>query len=164
MTKELATQPKKTIAKPKKQQTSFVGARVLMSAPDPRSKEYKAWRTIQVTAKALNISPFGVNILGDLPYINKLGLATKAHEYDKGIQFKYEWVEIAKTDTDKAICKCTILDSKGRTLADGILGECSPSTIRMSTHLRAIKITSPKLAQRTGQSSKPLVIESTTTW
>lgn len=110
----------------------WLGAQRLMEKPQQGTKEEKERKLILLTSRVLGVSPFGVNILGGLPYINKLGLAQKAQQYDSKVQFRYEWVNLAKDDTEKAICKCKIV-SGDKELTDWIVGECSPSTQKMGT-------------------------------
>ena len=106
------------------------GQRLLGEAVTPQERAER--QIIVITARVLNISPFGVNILGSQPYINKLGLAQKAKQYEKNVMFLYKWIHRAKDDTEKAICECKITDGK-KDLSDWILGECSPATMKMGT-------------------------------
>lgn len=126
--KELALEKDKPKEKP-----TWAGAQSLLGQPVKGSKEDKERLLIIFTARAMNISPFGVTILGNLPYINKLGLIQKAQEYHGDVGFEYNWVQIAKDDTEKAICQCRMVKKDGKVLSDWVLGECSPSTIRMSS-------------------------------
>ena len=71
-------------------------------------------QVIGLVAAALNITPFGINILGSKPYINKIGLDQKLRQYLKNPRIVYEWVKIADNDSDKAICKAKILDDEKR--------------------------------------------------
>jgi len=122
---------KNTTAIAKRQELLWLGAQRLMKeATGPKEMAEKS--LITTTARVINISPFGVNILGNLPYINKLGLGQKARQYAKDVKFLYKWVKIAKDDTEKAICKCKVMDGD-KELTDWVLGECSLSTTKMST-------------------------------
>ena len=121
----------KAVAKKSEKKLLWLGAQRLMAKPKD-AKEEREKKIILLTAKVLNISPFGVNILGSLPYVNKLGLQQKAEQYRSGTQFKYEWVNVSKDDSDKAICKCKLV-SKGKDLTDWVIGECSPSSMKMGT-------------------------------
>lgn len=95
------------------------------------SNEEKERELIRMTAAVLNVSPFGVNILGSLPYINKLGLAQKSIQYGNGKdKFVYQWPKRAEAEDDKAICECKVVRD-GKDLTDWISGECSPKTIKM---------------------------------
>ena len=115
----------------KQQELLWLGAQRLMGeAITPKEKTEK--NLIIVTARVLDVSPFGINILGTLPYINKLGLDQKAHQYHKNVKYIYKWIKRAKDDTEKAICDCKLMDGK-KELCDWISGECSPSTIKMGT-------------------------------
>jgi hypothetical protein len=109
----------------------WLGAQRLMNKPN-NQQEVKERNLILLTARVLGVSPFGINILGNMPYINKLGLTQKAKEYAKNIQFKYQWIKYANDDTEKAICACKIMDGN-KELTDWVVGECSPSTQKMST-------------------------------
>jgi len=109
----------------------WLGAQRLMNKPQT-PQEIKERNLILVTAKVLGVSPFGVNILGNIPYINKLGLTQKAKEYKPNIQFKYNWVKYANDDTEKAICACKLVE-EDKDLTDWVIGECSPSTQKMGT-------------------------------
>lgn len=123
----------KAVAKVKeKKEVSWAGAQSLMGAP-PGPKEQNERSIILTAAKALNISPFGVNILGNLPYINKLGLKEKQEQYGSNDKIVYDWVQVAMDDMQKAICKAKLVDSKGKDLCDWVIGECSPVTIKMGT-------------------------------
>lgn len=112
--------------------TTWAGAQSLLKRPG-NEKEAKERELVMMVSWALGVSPFGVNILGSLPYINKLGLSQKAAEYTSNkVQFEYQWVQRALNDTDKAICECRVLD-KGVAVTGWITGECSPKTVSMST-------------------------------
>lgn len=110
----------------------WIGSQSLMAAAkDP--KEAKERQLIQMTAEVLGVSPFGVNILGSVPYVNKLGLGQKSNQYGNGAdRFIYNWVQRALNDTDKAICECKIVRN-GKDATDWVTGECSPKTTKMST-------------------------------
>ena len=111
----------------------WLGSQTLMGRVVPGSKEAKEREVVNMTARVLNVSPFGVNILGNLPYINNLGLSQKSDQYSKGKDiFKYNWIQRAMNDTDKAICECKIVRD-GKDLTDWVLGECSPATMKMGT-------------------------------
>lgn len=116
-----------------KKKNVWLGGQKLMERTTPGSTQDKEKQLIIFTARMLKVSPFGVNILGDLPYVNKLGLSQKAKEYNAGVQYKYNWIKRADNDTDKAICECKLVDKDGKDLCDWVLGECSPSTTKMST-------------------------------
>jgi hypothetical protein len=109
----------------------WLGAQRLMTKPVTQ-QEIKERSLILTTAKVIGVSPFGVNVLGNIPYINKLGLMQKAKEYNPNISFKYQWIKYANDDTEKAICACKLVVSE-KELSDWIIGECSPSTQKMST-------------------------------
>jgi hypothetical protein len=84
------------------------------------------------------VSPFGVNILGGVTYINKVGRKQKLDQYGKGrYGVRYKWIQRALTDQDKAICECKIVENLGtdsaRDLCDWVTGECSPASMKMST-------------------------------
>ena len=118
----------------KKETPVWLGAQRLMSRTEPHTKEDNERKLILLTAKVIGISPFGVNILGSLPYINKLGLTQKAFQYNENLGFEYSWDKLSVDDGDKAICKCRIKDKKENIeLTDWVLGECSPSSMKMST-------------------------------
>ena len=116
-----------------KRKAVWLGAQALMGNAQPGTKEAKEKELVLMTSRALGVSPFGVNILGSLPYINKLGLGQKAQQYHKDVQFKYRWIKRAMDDNEKAICECKLVDSKGKDLSDWVTGECSPKTMSMST-------------------------------
>lgn len=116
-----------------KKKEVWLGSQSLMSGVTPNSKEAKERALINMTARVLDVSPFGVNILGSLPYINELGLRQKNEAYGKGKnQFKYNWVKRAMDDAEKAICECKIVCGD-KDVTDWITGECSPSTMKMGT-------------------------------
>lgn len=108
----------------------FGGASSLMSKPT-NDKEVVERKLIVLTAKALGINPFGVNILGSLPYTNNIGRKEKLEEYSSGARFEYRWVQRALDDTMKAICEARVVDAEGKALCDFVTGECSPKTIKM---------------------------------
>ncbi len=110
----------------------WAGAKKLLGKAD-NAKEAKEKNMILLASKVLNVSPFGVNILGSLPYINKLGLKQKTKQYNPNSKFIYEWIKTSKDDEDKAICSCKIVDGKGKDITDWIIGECSPASMKMGT-------------------------------
>lgn len=127
--------PKKTdLVKQDSKQKSlmFTAASFFMEAATPGSKQEKEVKIIRMVSKALSISPLGVNILGLNPYINKLGLDEKARQYAPKVEYKYNWVQIAKDDTEKAICQCKLVVGE-KDLCDWVLGECSPASVKMGT-------------------------------
>lgn len=117
---------------------SWTGAQALMSSPYTQ-KEKNERSLILFVAEALEINPFGVNILGGLPYTNNIGRKEKMSHYDKNARFEYEWRRLSENDTDKAICAARIVTVKSENngeniyLTDWIIGECSPATTKMST-------------------------------
>lgn len=128
-TKKLAV-----VKKADKKKDVWLGSQSLMGSVVPNSKEGKERALVNMTARVLDVSPFGVNILGSLPYINELGLKQKNEHYGKGKnKFVYNWVKRAMDDVEKAICECKIVDDKGKDITDWVTGECSPSTMKMST-------------------------------
>jgi len=125
------TQKKEVVVAPSNRKAVFAGAQSLMSAPKDEKGKH-ARQLILIVSESLKISPFGVNILGDLPYTNNMGRKEKLAEYNKDAQFEYKWVKYAEDDTSKAICECRLV-SKGKPLCGWVVGECSPKTIKMST-------------------------------
>jgi len=122
----------KAIVKKEKKDLVWVGAKALLKKPENQKEEGER-RMILLAAKVLNVSPFGVNILGSLPYINKLGLTQKAQQYQPTVRFIYDWLNWSKDDVDKAVCRCKVIGAKGVELTDWIIGECSPSSMKMGT-------------------------------
>lgn len=118
----------------KEKKAIWASAQSLMQKP--RDKTPEQWQyeknLIMTASKALNISPFGVNILANLPYINKLGLKEKQEQYNRGARLIYNWIQRAKDDSEKAICDAKVVIGT-KDLCDWITGECSPSTIKMGT-------------------------------
>lgn len=127
-TKALAKQPAKKLLK---QKAVWGGAQQLMNKP-ATDAEGRSRQLILLASRALRVSPFGVNILGDVPYINKLGLMQKAKDYKPAVSFLYNWIRYAEDDNAKAICACKVVEGK-RELSDWVIGECSPSSMKMST-------------------------------
>ena len=119
-------------ATPKRQDLLWLGAQRLM-AESKTSIDMQKKQLILMVARTLTISPFGVNILANIPYVNELGLKQKANQYDKNSKFVYKWIHRAKDDTEKAICECKLVNAKGKDLCDFILGECSQATMSMGT-------------------------------
>lgn len=116
-----------------KNKAVWLGSQVLMGKFPPGSKEANDQKLVLMTARVLDVSPFGINILGSVPYINKLGLTQKANQYGKGKEtFEYKWVKIAMDDAEKAICECRVLKD-GKPITDWVMGECSPKTMKMGT-------------------------------
>lgn len=128
-------EPKKTnaIAKRKEEKRAlmFAGSSNLLGQPKDK-KEQMERKIIMLTANALAISPFGVNILGSLPYINNKGLKEKMSGYHTDAQFEYDWVQYAKDDAEKAICKARVVRGS-KALSGWVIGECSPKTMKMGT-------------------------------
>ena len=86
-----------------------------------------------MVAEILQVSPFGVNVLGNQPYVNNLGLKQKKEKYGRKTQFEYEWVQIATDDTMKAVVKVRIVDEKLKPLMPYIIAEASNQTMSMRT-------------------------------
>ncbi len=133
MAKKTTTKTTTIVAKEGKKKELWAGAQMFMGAVQPGSKEAKERELIRMTGTILNVSPFGVNILGSVPYINKLGLGQKSTQYGNGKDmFVYNWVQRALNDTDKAICECKLVRD-GKDITDWVTGECSPVTMKMGT-------------------------------
>jgi len=109
----------------------WAGAQDLMKRSDLGLDQYKK-NSIKLVADALKITPFGVNLLGGLPYINNLGLRQKSQDYHKGSSFEYQWIKRSESDSDKAICEARIVQGN-KPLTQWIVGEASPATIKMKT-------------------------------
>ncbi|PIS14453.1 hypothetical protein COT64_02570 [Candidatus Shapirobacteria bacterium CG09_land_8_20_14_0_10_39_12] len=124
----MAKEKTKAITKKIESELVWAGASSFIAKPGDEKGQGER-RILLIASKALGVSPFGVNILGGLPYINKLGLAQKA----KGLRFEYNWIKFAEDDNGRAICQCRVMGKDGKTLTDWVVGECSPSTQRMST-------------------------------
>lgn len=87
-------------------------------------------------ARVLGISAIGITIMSDgMPYINKLGRKEKLGQYlaadGADNRIDYEWIQMSKTDTDKAVCQAFFVDNKtGLQVSSKIIGECSPATVK----------------------------------
>lgn len=98
-----------------------------------------ARRQLQVVADVLDVTPLGVNILGNKPYINNLGRKDKMKQYTKNKgMFVYNWIKRSESDEDKAICEARIYVNGQPIKVNGtempwIAGECSPASIKMGT-------------------------------
>jgi len=131
--KKVTVRKTKSLAKKQKKKDLWYGSQSLMQKPATIDQKRER-ETILVVADVLGVSPFGVNVLGNLPYINKLGRKQKFEEYSKGKEkIEYDWIQYAKDDEMKAICRARIVDAKGKELTDWIVGECSSVTMGMRT-------------------------------
>ena len=128
---KVKSKSKALVKKTTKRKLLWLGAQHLMGTPKD-AQEKRERDIILLTSKILKISPFGINILGNLPYINKLGLVQKAKEYASKVRFVYRWIHHSRDDSDKAICECKLMTGS-KNLTDWITGECSPSSTKMST-------------------------------
>lgn len=127
--------PKKIVKKaPVKSKRIWAGANLLLGKAKSRQEQQER-QLINLVAQVLQVSPFGVNVLGGQPYINNLGLKQKKEKYGTGTQFDYDWKQIATDDEMKAIVMVRIVDNNGKPLMPYIIGEASPKTIRMKTLL-----------------------------
>lgn len=87
-------------------------------------------------ARVLGISAIGITIMDDgMPYINKLGRKEKLEQYlaKDGLNFRidYEWIQMSKNDTDKAVCLAFFVDNTDNMpKSSKIIGECSPATVK----------------------------------
>lgn len=89
---------------------------------------------IILIAKVLNITPFGINFLGGIPYINKIGRKDKLDQYGKSKwQVSYRWPQRSRTDADKALCEACVVNEKGKRISEWVIGECSPASTKMGT-------------------------------
>jgi len=127
---------KKIIVKkvPEKSKPIWAGANLLLGKAK-NQQEQQERQLINLVAQVLQVSPFGVNVLGGQPYINNLGLKQKKEKYGRGTQFDYDWKQIAIDDEMKAVVMVRIVDDKGKALMPYIIGEASTKTIRMKTLL-----------------------------
>lgn len=127
----MAKKKTKAFTKTKDKELVWAGAKRLLSKPTT-PKEEQERNLILLAAKVLGVSPFGVNILGTIPYINKLGREQKASEYQQNVKYLYNWIRHSENDEDKAICQCKLVVGS-KELCDWITGECSPATTKMGT-------------------------------
>jgi len=123
---------KRALVVKKDKELFWAGAQRLMRKPT-NQKEVNERALIQFTAEAAKISPFGINILGNLPYFNEMGSEEKAEQYSSGVKFVYNWIKRSENDQDKAVCECKLVSKAGKDLCDWITGECSPTSMRMRT-------------------------------
>lgn len=114
-----------------KKEGIWAAAQFFMGSPASPQKA-KEQKTIQAVSRLVKVSPFGINILGSTPYFNKTGLEQKLKGYYPTARVKYEWVQVALDDEQKAICKAKVVNDKGD-LTDWVLGECSTQTMSMKT-------------------------------
>lgn len=134
MTKEKKEQKAVAIKKEdSKNKLMFAGGAKLLEKST--NKEVQKERNyILVAAGVLGVSPFGITILGGVPYLNKLGRKEKLSKYGNNKwSVKYQWIQRALSDTDKAICEAAIIDESGKQLSDWITGESSPASMKMGT-------------------------------
>ncbi len=129
--KKMAKKKTKAIVKKESKTLMWAGAQKLMSRPT-NQEEKRARNIVMLTAKSLGISPFGVTLYASLPYINKLGLKQKQEQYQRTSKLIYIWIHYAKDDNEKAICQAKLIDGS-KDLCDWVVGECSPSTMKMKT-------------------------------
>ncbi len=125
----------KIVKVPKKTKTEAVwaGAQSLLGPKPTNIEDLKKRNLVMTASKVLEISPFGVNILGSLPYINELGRKQKAKQYSKDTaRYEYQWIQFSKDDKDKSICQCRIFEGQ-KQKCDWVTGECSPASMKMST-------------------------------
>lgn len=122
----------RAVAKARKKSLVWAGAKLLIGkAKDAKAEQDR--QLINMVAEVLEVSPFGINILGNQPYINNLGLKQKKEKYGPKTQFEYEWVQIAIDDKMKSVVKVRIVDKEGEALMPYIIAECSNQTMSMST-------------------------------
>ena len=143
-TKELETKPAKVIKKVSKELASpepkrdkklmWAGANKLLEKSTNKEIQ-KEKNAILVMSNMLGVSPFGINILGGVAYLNKLGRNQKLDQYGKGkFMIEYNWVQRALADNDKAICEARIVDrTTGLPQSAWITGESSPASMKMGT-------------------------------
>lgn len=120
--------------KKKKKDLVWAGGQALLGKVDQNDQKAMAERKlINLVSEVLQVSPFGVNILGNQPYLNNLGRKQKLEAYSPSADFEYDWKQIATDDTAKAICLARLVDKKGKAITPWILGEASNKTMSMST-------------------------------
>lgn len=108
---------------------AFAGAQRILVKPQTPKEQHER-DLIMLVSRALEIHPFGINLLGGLPYTNNMGRKDKMAQYESKAQFEYQWVQRALTDADKAICEARIVVGN-KALCGWVVGECSPMTIKM---------------------------------
>lgn len=127
------TKVKRTLAKKGKARgLIWAGAQQIMVRPTKPQEVYER-KMILMASKVLNVSPFGINILGSSIYLNKLALSQKKEQYASNSKAVYLWAKRSQDNTDKAICECKIVDARGKDMCDWITGECSPASMKMGT-------------------------------
>lgn len=131
--KKVAPKVKKKLIEKKEPSLLWAGGAKLMSKSKTQ-QDQEVKNTIFVISSLLNVSPLGVVVLGGLPYLNKLARKEKLDQYGAGgWRVKYKWAQIAKNDTDKAICQACVVDDKSKEVSEWVIGEASPATIKMGT-------------------------------
>ena len=125
---------KKTTPKTKTELILSGSSELLEKSDVPMIKD--ANKLILDCARVLGISALGITIMDDgMPYINKLGRKEKLEQYlkiDNCIwRIEYEWVQMSKSDVDKAVCQAFFVDCiTGNQMSSKIIGECSPATVK----------------------------------
>ena len=128
---------KKSIVVKKKEKAGlvFAGSSHLLGE-DPKKMnqlEIVAHKARVLVSQALSIPLNTVILMGNQPYVDNKGRKWKLNEYASAAQFEYDYVQIAKDDTEKAIVKCRLISGQGKALCGWVIGECSPLTTKMST-------------------------------
>ena len=127
--------PRKLTKQPTKKDQKLIwagGAKLLEKSENKEVQKQK--NMILVASSMLNVSPFGVNVLGGTVYLNKVGRKQKLKQYGQGKwHVEYQWIQRALDDSSKAICEARVVNEKGVALSAWVTGEASPSSMKMGT-------------------------------
>ena len=88
------------------------------------------WRLLTITAKAFDVPPQGITILGDQPYLNKVALNYKLAQYFPKVRISHEYLHLATPSEPYAIVKSMAHDEDGSVVAEEI-GEAAPNNVKL---------------------------------
>jgi len=90
-----------------------------------------AYDLIMVACKVFELPPQGITVLGNAPYINKVGWKIKQNQLLKGSVVKTLWVHHATPLEKYAIVEAKVLDKEGKEVASAI-GEATEASIKLT--------------------------------
>lgn len=125
--------PRKPMALVKKEEKkpAFENMQSLMNKGREDLAAQGAYDLIMVACKVFELPPQGITVLGNAPYINKVGWKIKQKQLLDGSVVKTLWVHHATPLEKYAIVEAKVMDKDGKEVASAI-GEATEASIKLA--------------------------------
>jgi len=130
MPKKKQTKTTKAVVKKEENKPAWESMTTIMSKSRDDVRAAGAYRTLMLSSKAFEIPPQGINIMGDQPYINKVGWKYKMYEKLPKAVIETEWIHYATPSEKWAIVKAVV--KVGEETVGSAIGEATEMNIKLA--------------------------------